>query len=234
MRVEALASSDIEVNELAIRIMRVSSGGTHAGLLYRFQGELFLLDLRWHENFGVEKVGVGGRATPLYCVIPNFLPEEMNDATTTCELIVDRKFRGLGPQRLPYGFGMPQNAQVTDEGELIWGGGVGLTCSTFVLAVFEAAAIPFVDLSDWVRRPEDDERHRLLLKWMEEGIPKYDVHPAPRDHVEKVRRELPCIRVRPEEVAAAGAATELPAGFDFLSRTGARILEWITDGTAQA
>jgi hypothetical protein len=224
MRVAALAYSKIEVKELAIRVMRTRDG-THVGLLYRFQGELFLLDLMWHENLRVEKIGVDVREEPMLCVIPNFLPEEMNDATVTCALIVDRKLSGRDPQRIPYGFGLPLNARVNDEGELIWGGGVGLTCSTFVLAVLDAASIPFIDVSGWVNRPGDNERHAQLLNAMEE-------HAVHSEHIEKVRRELPCIRVRPEEVAAAALSPELPAKFNLVERTGMWILDWIRLGTS--
>jgi hypothetical protein len=230
MRVHALSFSRTEAPELAIRIM-LTSDGTHAGLLYRFQNDLFHLDLLWHENLRIAKVGANDQA--MSCVIPDFLPEEMFDATITCELIVNRKFSGRG-QRAPYGFGMPQDVQINDDGELIWGGGVGLTCSTFVLAVFEAARIPFIDLCGWRPRPLDDQRHADLLRRMEEGIPEYGIPPAPRDHIEKVRQELPCVRVRPEEVAAVGLSPERPAQFELTARTGLWILDWLRLGPSRA
>jgi len=47
--------------------------------------------------------------------------------------------------------------------------------------------------------------------------------PAEADHVDRVRKELPCIRVRPEEVAATGMFDDLPATFSQLEPAG----EWI-------
>lgn len=224
MRVEFLQYSGREVPELAILIM-FTEDGTHTGLLYRFQGRLFVLDLMWHERLRVRPTD-----GDYPCVIPDLLPEEMNDATVVCELIVNRKQL----QRLPYGFGQPNNAQVNSDGELVWGNGAGLTCSTFVLALFDAARIPFIDLSGWVRRPDDEVRHASLLRKMEVGIPEHDILPADGSHVAKVRAELPCIRVRPEEAAAAGLSPTRPAPFSLVERTGRWILERITEGAERS
>ena len=52
------------------------------------------------------------------------------------------------------------------------GEGLGLTCSTFVLTVFEAAYVSLVDLTGWPERDQDNARHEKLLQMMRDGIPK--------------------------------------------------------------
>ncbi len=223
MRVDHLRHTSSDVAELAILIM-LTPGGTHIGLLYRSGGRLFVLDQMWHEQF---RVAVCDREYA--CVVPCFLREELNDAAEMCELFVKRLFRAGTPQRVPLGFSQPSNPQIGIDGEIIWGGGAGLTCSTFVLAVFDAARIPYIDISGWVRRDDDDERHNRLLEQMIEGIPGR-IPPADPAHVSKVRSELPCIRVRPEETAAAGLFEDRPARFAQVEPAGQWILEQLRLG----
>jgi len=72
-------------------------------------------------------------------------------------------------------------------------------------------------------RQEDNARHQVLLEKMRSGIPEFGIDPAPPEHVERVAGEFSCIRVRPEEVAAAGLFDDLPASFAQLAPAG----EWI-------
>src|SRR5205823_11459599 len=92
----------------------------------------------------------------------------------------------------------------------------------------EAVRIPFVDLSGWERRPGDDARHEQLLEMMSTGFPERGISPAPPEHIAKMRAELPCIRVRPEEVAAIAMSDDRPTGFSKAERLGRWILERIT------
>lgn len=127
----------------------------------------------------------------------------------------------------------PQHGVQQPNGELILSDGLGLTCSTFVLKVFESAKVPLIELTNWPMRPDDNVRHASLLHLMENGIPGR-LHPAPPEHVQRVREELPCIRLRPEEVAAAALAERLPASFQQVESGGRWILELVTEGAQEA
>jgi len=224
MHSESLKFSGHDVPELAILITRTRDGGTHTGILCRYQGQLHVIHQAWHEML---KIAPDSGNFP--CVIPNLLPEEMNDVTANCRLLILRRMQGKPRQRLPYGFSQPQTPRIDADGEVILGGGAGLTCSTFVLAVFEAAKVPWIDLSDWSRREEDDARHEQLLLKMRMGIPEFGIPPAQSEHIRKVEKELPCIRVRPEEAAAPGLADRLPIGFEQAERFGHWILERLAE-----
>lgn len=223
MREDALKFSINDVPEFAILIKRTANGGTHTGILCRLNGRLHVIDQTWHERFRVAEATADDP-----CVVPSLLPEEIRDLTANCRHFVDRRNRGEPGQRLPYGFTQPRNPSITRDGEILWDEGVGLTCSTFVLAMFEAARVPWVDLSGWRRREGDDARHLELLSMMREGVEEFAIEPASAAHIENVEKQLPCIRVRPEEAAAPGLSEHLPLGFEEAERLGGWILEKLT------
>ena len=112
--------------------------------------------------------------------------------------------------------------------------GLGLTCSTFVLTVFESVYLPLIDFDTWENRADDNERHDRLLEKMRDGIPAHGIPPAEPQHVSAVAADLPCIRVRPEEVAAAGMSDSRRAAFLQAERGGRWILEILTPEWAHA
>lgn len=221
MGIDRLHFRGDEVPDLAILILLTESG-THTGLLYRFESQLYVMDLRWYERFRVELT-----KSDHHFVVPDLLEEEMIEVAAACRLIVLRR-RQRGPQLLKYGFGPPEDPIVNRDGEILFGGSAGLTSATLVLAIFEAVRIPFVDYADWVARPEDDARHRQLLEMMRTGIPGH-IPPADAAHIAKMEKELPCIRVRPEEVAAIGLCDQRPATISQVEPTGKLIIKLISD-----
>jgi hypothetical protein len=230
MRGERFPYSCRNVPALAIFILR-TAGGTHTGIIHRNRGTLWVLDLCWHERL---------RSTPCRedyaCVIPDLEPEEINDITGMCRLI-DRRHQERatrGGFLIPYAFRANHNTRFSDlTGELMLGDGVGLSCSTFVMTVFESAKVSLVDLTGWPARSEDEAQQARLLRMMREGILGF-APPAPPEHIARVQGELPCVRVRPEEVAALAMAVRLPANFERAERGGRWIREWITDDVQTA
>jgi hypothetical protein len=144
-----------------------------------------------------------------------------------CRLI-HKRYDSTSPNpnsNLPYAFRLGTNTRFNRQnGELMLGDGLGLTCSTFVLSVFESVGVPMVVFDGWPIRPEDDQRHETLLEMMRNGIPQYQVPPADPQHVDRVAAQLPCIRIRPEEVAATAMFDQLPATFAQLEPAGRWVL----------
>ncbi len=209
---------------LAVFIMRTGDG-THTGILHRMRGTLMMQDMQWHELF---------RSEP--CVrVPHFVVGALeadieHDVRCMCRLIHDRHNSGdpSTKYRIPYAFRHGNNNRFNRAtGELMLIDGLGLTCSTYVLTVFQSVEVTLVNFEGWEMRAEDDARHDALLNNMRNGIPEYGIPPAQPEHVELVKEQLPCIRVRPEEVAATGLHDELPAGFAQLAPAGAWILAQI-------
>src|SRR5437660_11978427 len=101
-----------------------------------------------------------------------------------------------------------------------------MTCSTFVLAVFQSVEITLINMDTWEGRVDDITRHESLLQKMRSGIPGF-APPAPPAHIALVAQEVNCMRVRPEEVAATGMFNDLPATFKQVEPAGAWILSQI-------
>jgi hypothetical protein len=184
------------VPSLAVFVMAHATG-THTGILHRVKGQLHILDLLWHQKL---------RAAPVpqnqhHFVSPELEDEEINDIRAMCRLIHRR--HEASPLLIPYAFRLGQDVYFDQtSGELILKDGLGLTCSTLVLAIFRSVRVAFIDQRNWVMRCDDIVRYRHYIAMMEQGIPGF-APAADADHIQKLKASLPCDRVRPEEVAAA-------------------------------
>ena len=173
----------------------------------------------------------------LECVIPNLIPEEINDVTAMCRLIHDRHNDPDPSQRyhIPYAFRHGNNDRFNRQtGELMLVDSLGLTCSTFVLTVFESVYLPLIEFNGWEIGTEDKTRHVQLLHDMTTGFPQYGIPPAVPDQVAAVAADLPCIRVRPEETVAAAMFSNRSVGFQEAARGGRWIMEMFTPDWAHA
>jgi hypothetical protein len=132
---------------------------------------------------------------------------------------VCRKVWRANGRYVPYAFSPPNDCFDSVTWEFIFGPTrLGLTCSTFVLAVFHTARLPLVDYSSWpVNRPGDSEWQQRIVSLLKGR--------APEAHVEAVSREVGSARFRPEEVAGAATVNPLPASFELAAERGEQILE---------
>ncbi len=91
---------------------------------------------------------------------------------------------------------------------------------TFVLAVFQSFQIRLADADSWpTGRAKDIEAHRRLVEFLST---RSDVTSA---HLEGVRSEVGCIRIRPEELAATGFFNAWPIKFPSAEPMSLRILK---------
>lgn len=108
-------------------------------------------------------------------------------------------------------------------GEFLCEDGLGLTCATFVMAIFATRGVDLLRRQEWVPRAEDVIWQKNIIELLKGARdPRID------EHVAVVETEVGCTRFRPEEVAAAGVATSLPLGFREAESTGRAIREWLT------
>lgn len=189
--------------ELAIFITRTGAG-THTGILFQDRDILKILDLQWHNRLRAATCSMGGGSPPH--VVPKLEPEEVHDVRGMCRLVCERHQDG---QRIPYAFGM--RSWFNHAGNIVLGDGYGLTCSTFVVKIFAAVGVNLVSHDEWPKRPEDVERQSELIELMKKGAP--GVPPVPTDHISRVESELPCFRIRPEEISGAALFDVYPVNF---------------------
>lgn len=78
--------------------------------------------------------------------------------------------------------------------------GAGLTCATYILAIFDSLQIPLLDLPTWpAGRQGDAQWAQSILHLLAQSHP-----PASEAHIAAQQNELPqVVRYRPEEVGAA-------------------------------
>lgn len=207
------------VPTVAVVCGRTRAGNLHAGLLFNNGGRIVLLHQLWdYWTRGEPFDGPGGRANDRFpsgyvYATPDIEPEQANDIVGWCKLIWNRYPANSPPgDGIPFAFEMPLSPQFAprgapNEGEfLLTADGIGLTCSLFVLAIFQVATVPLVQIETWESRPEDDRRHATLLVQLR-TLPDQDPHlrPPTESHIMAVAESLnrQCIRIRPEETVGS-------------------------------
>ena len=121
---------------------------------------------------------------------------------------------------VPYAFSPPAGGIDSDTGLVVLGPTrYGFTCSSFVIALFDAISAPIVAISSWpVDRPGDREFQEFVVSMLKRG--------ATHEHVKNVQSEIGTVRFRPEEVAAAAEHNPHPAHFSMIE---SRSLEIVAD-----
>ena len=153
-----LRSSQISPHTVPSVGLAVHFSGLHIGVLYRVTETeaVRLLHLAWHHALRSDQL-----KAEYSCWIRLAIHEDRAMAIATyCRRIWKQNQRN----QLPYGFSEPNDFFDT-SGNLIKGPAkTGLTCASFVLALFEAARTPLADLDTWPEpTSEDIERQRALL-----------------------------------------------------------------------
>lgn len=166
-------------------------------------------------------------ATKYPYVIPNLLDEESGNLASLCR-VVSIRYKVKKPNHL-YSIRRSTKATVnTTDGTITIAAGYGMTCSTFILVIADAAFIDLVDEDNWPHRPQDDERNDFLLQNIEANKPLLKA-----ELLEPMRNEKQVPRFAPEEVVGSGMCPKLPAAQDFASAAGKWLISQITEPTPQ-
>lgn len=209
----------ISSQRLGILVTKGRGDGIHIGLLYRAKLYWEVLDF-----VGVGRLG-GGAAFPRHAGC-HVLPVRMDAYRAQfVAAMASRIWRRR--ERLPYGL---RYVDTTFDlrGRLVLGQGAsGLTCGTFVLAVFRAAGVLLLDQAEWPTRIED-------VDWQSQVVARFEVakdggYPITGHQIRQLDREIGCARYRPEEVAVAAQGPEYPMGFREASKQGKWLKECFID-----
>jgi hypothetical protein len=222
MGIERLKFSEAVQFAVAVAIGRINPPphNTHAGVIYKDRDGLRMIHLGWHHQLHDSEWRFGQNYA---YVVPEVPPERANAVAALCRLI-RRKQPGI-----PYAFRLVEDVrfEMTTGDIVLSKGASGLNCSSFVLIVFLQAGIRLIQLETWEERPEDREWQQYLLDLLIRTS-------APSGHVEAVRTEIGCARVRPEEVAGACLEQDLPASFARCRDNGRAILNFLDHGVARS
>ncbi len=137
------------------------------------------------------------------------LPDEILDLVGARVRRAQKKYA----QNLPYALSPPKDAFDPETGEFK-DGAIGLTCATFVLAVFAAEEHHLVDYESWKSRPAEDAEFKAKV------IGLLRQYKASEEHIKRVEQEDFQVRFKPIEVFGAALADVAPAKFVDASRLG--------------
>jgi len=191
-----------EIRHIAIAIKEVDVDQRHIGIVHQDGDEILMLDLAWHHSLRNNPA-----SKSYFWVKPAIHPWRLRQVASVC-----RKIWRANGANVPYGLSPPNDCFDEATGEFLLGPTRhGLTCATFVVAVFELSGLSLIRGETW---PKDREGDR---EWQESIVEKLTIHGASREHIEAVRQGVGGIRVRPEEVASASTKSTIPVRFDEIS-----------------
>lgn len=183
----------------------------HCGIVYKYQNKFNAIHLAWHN---VLKNDDDTTKFPNYLYIKSAIPiSRQNSIAAMCRLILKRK----NEKQIPYGL-LYSGGKFTKDGILnLDSKESGLTCATFVLAVYDTCQIKLIDFNNWQPRVSDKEWHNYIIDCL---IQTKDIFNISELHIENVTNEIGCARFRPEEVAISSALNDFPADSDRIIEQG--------------
>lgn len=204
-------STDL-IDYSAVAICKNQDNTFHLGMIYRNPESdlLRFLHLGWHLNLADDAVPKAH-----WGILD--LPEERScDLAIKCLLVLKANSDG----KVPYAFSKPNDFFDSKTGKMLLGPKKnGLTCSTFVLALFHLARITLINYDSWRPRKDDKDRQDELLKMLNDT--RYGVT-AP-EHIKAVESEIDGFRFRPSEVMAASITPSYVTDMQQLEPLGIRI-----------
>jgi len=183
-------------------LARTPRGNLHAGLVFVRSGRVEFLHLAWEDRLATDWPWNGVWACPAV------EPERLRSVAAMCRRVRKKFDRD---RKFPYALRF-DDSSFDQAGRLVLGVNArGLTCATFILAIFNSVGVVLVDEKSWpVRRHEDD------------GFLAFLSAHATTQHMEILRREVDegVRRIWPDEVLGACTVSSLPVEFE-LARSAA-------------
>lgn len=202
-----------EIAHVAVTIERLNSDQRHMGVLYRRTDSVgdefgdaagvFVLHLTFPRTLKHEAAGNGR-----HWIEPDINPRRQRFVADVCRMVL----RANVAKGVPFGFSVPSEKFDAVTGEFRSSSdGDGLTCASFVLAVFDRAGLPLARYETWPVDREDD------VRWQGEATDHLVAHGESGMRIPAIRAEIEAgaRRFRPEEVAGAAVAYAPSRPVDF-------------------
>lgn len=194
--------SEVEHVAVAITMLKKPYGPTHVGILHRDEsnGSVNFLHLWWRNQLRNEQPRASyGWATP------NILKRRARQIAAFCRRVF--RLNSSPNPGIPYGFSPPGGA-LDPNGRFQAGEKhKGLTCASFVLAVFDRMHSPLLDCETWPSSSLEDK------EWQRRQLEELGTEDIPVEELEAIKSELGETRYHPEQVAAAATSELIPLNF---------------------
>ncbi|SDM28434.1 hypothetical protein [Ensifer sp. YR511] len=201
------------VNGVGLAIGRTGPAQNHVGILYHTDTEPRLLHLRWHYLLSDD--------SPYDQPWKEFLWADLNLEDEENRAVLSAFIATVWMNHngdIPYGFSFDGSAFNADGTFVSPPVGQGLTCATFIVHVLSAAGFSLLDITTWQDREGDEEWRAKIIGWLEQG------DKVPKAHLDALRQDDSAIRIRPEDVMAAGIASPWPVSFGDASAIAGELL----------
>lgn len=201
-----------EIRHVAVVIAVVRDGQQHSGILHKVEvlDEVGLAHLAWHNQLK------NSAPKEAYLWIDPPIPTlRARQVAARCRQILRANNRGI-----PYAFSPPNDSFDDETGGFLFGPTrAGLTCASFVLAVFDSAGVRLANYTTWPQQRTGD------VEWQQFIIEQLEEDGAEAEHIALVRNEIGAVRYRPEDVAGCAAADQLPCPFGIAEPLSQEILK---------
>lgn len=218
-RIHTIRSVPVHAETYVAVALHATERSGHIGVVYRHHEATRILHHAFHQKM---------REQELYAsdfrvwVDPELPPSRGRWIAAFCRRVwKTNRHRGI-----PYAFNNPDRCFDVERGTYLSGPQRhGLTCSTFVLAVFSAMRVHFIDYdADWPVRREDPVAQAELV----ELLKKTGADPT---HVDTVSQQIGSVRYSPGDVAGAASVFPPPATFARAQEAAEAVAEVIAAAT---
>lgn len=172
---------------------------SHASIIYRTSiGEATILDFLLNGQIRSVPADRAVRRHRFTWAVPQFPDIVLQAIARFCETL------GESSQSFPYWIDFPADSRFFDAGNSIElrGGAVGLTCATFVLAVFASLRKSLLNMDTWTegddtRKAEDEDWQHWILSKLRDNPPAYGIS---AELMQRGEQRIPFLRYRPEDL----------------------------------
>lgn len=185
----------------------------HCGISYELDKGFKVLHLAWHHH--LEFTEDSNEFT--HWIKPNIHEIRQKMISTKCRRIKNNLHKMPVPYALLY-----DQTTFNQEGILMLGENEhGLTCATFVLAVFNSCGIKLIDTEHWPIREEDKVWHEQIIRILNSS------RSVSMEHKRNVANEKGCARFRPEEVGMSSTFLPQPGPIEEIIQKGKLLRDYI-------
>ncbi len=218
-RIHILRSVPVRGETYAAVALHSTDVAGHIGVVYRHHEATRILHLAFHLILRDQDLHASGFRVWIDPALPR---GRALSVAAFCRQVGKVNFsRGI-----PYAFSHPNRCFNVERGTYLFGPQRhGLTCSTFVLAVFSALGVHLIDYdADWPVRREDAVAQAELV----ELLKKTGADP---EHVDTVSRQIGSVRYSPADVGGAASVYPPPATFERAQEAAKAVREAIAGAT---
>lgn len=212
--------STTAVGSMGSAAVVISADGRHVGVGFRdASGKAWRAHLYFHCELSKDEIPRTNS-----WVRPVIDEERLALVAAMCERLIERN----DSWAIRFGFRFDKTRFDHATGELVLGEDeLGLTCATFVLAVFKSVGIDLLKYDEWPARDGDRARFEELR------LAVHERSPNDSDHLDALASEQDSVRFRPEEVAAASAQPlPPPCAFNVAEADGAALIAHLSGRSA--